>query len=97
MELHAKYTMFAEGSRGHLGKQLMAKYDLNKGKDPQTYGIGIKELWEIDPALHKPGLVIHTAGWPLDSEHLRRLLPVPPGEQQGRGRLRGRPGLPESV
>jgi electron-transferring-flavoprotein dehydrogenase len=67
MELHAKYTMFAEGSRGHLGKQLMAKYDLNKGKDPQTYGIGIKELWEIDPALHKPGLVIHTAGWPLDS------------------------------
>jgi electron-transferring-flavoprotein dehydrogenase len=67
MELHAKYTMFAEGSRGHLGKQLMAKYDLNKGKDPKTYGIGIKELWEIDPALHKPGLVIHTAGWPLDN------------------------------
>ncbi|MES2538544.1 MAG: electron transfer flavoprotein-ubiquinone oxidoreductase [Pseudomonadota bacterium] len=66
MELHAKYTFFAEGSRGHLGKQLMAKYDLNKGKDPQTYGIGIKELWEIDPALHKPGLVVHTAGWPLD-------------------------------
>ena len=68
MELHAKYTFFAEGSRGHLGKQLMAKYDLNKGKDPQTYGIGIKELWEIDPALHKPGLVIHTAGWPLDKD-----------------------------
>jgi len=67
MELHAKYTFFAEGSRGHLGKQLMAKYDLNAGKDPQTYGIGIKELWEIDPALHKPGLVIHTAGWPLDN------------------------------
>jgi electron-transferring-flavoprotein dehydrogenase len=68
MELHAKYTLFAEGSRGHLGKQLIAKYDLNKGKDPQTYGIGIKELWEIDPAKHKPGLVIHTAGWPLDNE-----------------------------
>ncbi|QOY92923.1 electron transfer flavoprotein-ubiquinone oxidoreductase [Massilia sp. UMI-21] len=68
MELHAKYTFFAEGSRGHLGKELMAKYDLNKGKDPQTYGIGIKELWEIDPALHKPGLVIHTAGWPLDKD-----------------------------
>jgi electron-transferring-flavoprotein dehydrogenase len=67
MELHAKYTLFAEGSRGHLGKQLMAKYDLNKGKDPQTYGIGIKELWEIDPAKHQPGLVIHTTGWPLDS------------------------------
>ncbi|WP_020652247.1 electron transfer flavoprotein-ubiquinone oxidoreductase [Massilia niastensis] len=67
MELHARYTLFAEGSRGHLGKQLMAKYDLNKGKDPQTYGIGIKELWEIDPAKHQPGLVIHTAGWPLDN------------------------------
>ena len=68
MELHAKYTLFAEGSRGHLGKALMAKYDLNKGKDPQTYGIGIKELWEIDPSKHKPGLVIHTAGWPLDND-----------------------------
>ena len=68
MELHAKYTFFAEGSRGHLGKQLIAKYDLNRGKDPQTYGIGIKELWEIDPSKHKPGLVIHTAGWPLPSD-----------------------------
>ncbi|MFC5548961.1 electron transfer flavoprotein-ubiquinone oxidoreductase [Massilia aerilata] len=67
MELHAKYTLFAEGCRGHLGKQLIARYALDKGKDPQTYGIGIKELWEIDPALHKPGLVVHTAGWPLDS------------------------------
>jgi electron-transferring-flavoprotein dehydrogenase len=67
MELHAKYTLFAEGCRGHLGKQLIAKYELDKGKDPQTYGIGIKELWEIDPAKHQPGLVIHTAGWPLDS------------------------------
>ncbi len=68
MELHARYTFFAEGSRGHLGRQLMAKYDLNKGKDPQTYGIGIKELWEIDPSKHKPGLVVHTAGWPLDND-----------------------------
>ena len=67
MELHAKYTFFAEGARGHLGKQLMSKFDLNAGKDPQTYGIGIKELWEIDPKMHKPGLVIHTAGWPLDA------------------------------
>ncbi|GAC1318143.1 MAG: electron transfer flavoprotein-ubiquinone oxidoreductase [Collimonas sp.] len=67
MELHAKYTLFAEGARGHLGKQLMAKFDLNKGKDPQTYAIGIKELWEIDPKLHQPGLVVHTAGWPLDT------------------------------
>lgn len=68
MELHAKYTLFAEGARGHLGKQLMQKFDLNKGKDPQTYGIGIKELWEIDPTKHQPGLVIHTAGWPLDNK-----------------------------
>jgi electron-transferring-flavoprotein dehydrogenase len=66
MELHAKYTLFAEGCRGHLGKQLMERYDLRRGVDPQTYGIGLKELWEIDPAKHVPGLVIHTAGWPLD-------------------------------
>lgn len=66
MELHAKYTFFAEGARGHLGKQLMDKYMLNKDCDPQTYAIGIKELWEIDPKMHQPGLVVHTAGWPLD-------------------------------
>jgi electron-transferring-flavoprotein dehydrogenase len=68
MELHAKYTMFAEGARGHLGKQLMDKFDLNRDRDPQTYGIGIKELWEIDPKMHQPGLVVHTAGWPLDTD-----------------------------
>lgn len=68
MELHAGYTLFAEGARGHLGKQLMQKFDLNAGRDPQTYGIGIKELWEIAPELHQPGLVIHTAGWPLESD-----------------------------
>ena len=67
MELHAKYTLFAEGSRGHLGRQLMQTFGLDKGSDPQTYAIGIKELWEIDPAKHQPGLVIHTAGWPLDA------------------------------
>jgi electron-transferring-flavoprotein dehydrogenase len=67
MELHAKYTFFAEGARGHLGKQLISKYKLDAGKDPQTYAIGIKEIWEIKPELHKPGLVVHTAGWPLDS------------------------------
>jgi electron-transferring-flavoprotein dehydrogenase len=67
MELRAKYTLFAEGARGHLGKQLISGYQLDKGRDPQTYGIGIKELWEIDPAKHQPGLVIHTAGWPLDN------------------------------
>jgi electron-transferring-flavoprotein dehydrogenase len=68
MELHAKYTLFCEGARGHLGRQLNDKFKLRDGVDPQVYGIGIKELWEIDPAKHKPGLVIHTAGWPLESD-----------------------------
>jgi electron-transferring-flavoprotein dehydrogenase len=68
VELHAKYTLFAEGCRGNLGRQLEAKFDLRKGADPQVYGIGLKELWEIDPSRHRPGLVIHTAGWPLDSK-----------------------------
>lgn len=68
MELRAKYTLFAEGSRGHLGKQLMQRYDLNKDSDPQSYGLGIKELWEVEPAKSKPGLVVHTAGWPLESD-----------------------------
>ncbi|KMQ80244.1 Electron transfer flavoprotein-ubiquinone oxidoreductase [Candidatus Burkholderia pumila] len=68
MELHAKYTLFCEGARGHLGRQLMAKFKLQQNADPQVYGIGIKELWEIDPVKHKPGLVIHTAGWPLDPD-----------------------------
>jgi electron-transferring-flavoprotein dehydrogenase len=68
MELHAKYTIFAEGSRGHLGKQLIARFKLDDGRDPQTYSIGIKELWEIDPSRHKPGLVLHSAGWPLDDD-----------------------------
>ena len=66
MELHAKYTVFAEGARGHLGKQVIAKFKLDDGKDPQSYGIGIKELWEIDPARHQAGLALHSAGWPLD-------------------------------
>ncbi len=68
MELHAKYTVFAEGARGHLGKQLIAKYKLDEGRDPQSYSIGIKEVWEIDPARHKPGFALHSAGWPLDSD-----------------------------
>ena len=68
MELHAKYTVFAEGSRGHLGRQLISKFKLDEGKDPQSYGIGIKELWQADPAKHQPGLVVHAAGWPLDSD-----------------------------
>ncbi|MFK7976386.1 MAG: electron transfer flavoprotein-ubiquinone oxidoreductase [Halioglobus sp.] len=64
MELHAKYTIFAEGCRGHLGKQLIKQFDLDAGCDPQHYGIGFKEIWDIDPAKHKEGLVIHTTGWP---------------------------------
>lgn len=66
VELHAKYTIFAEGCRGHLGKELKEKFNLANEAEPQTHGIGIKELWEIDPANHKQGLVMHTAGWPLD-------------------------------
>jgi len=68
MELRGKYTLFAEGSRGHLGKQLIAKFALDKDSDPQSYGIGIKELWEVEPSKSKPGLVVHTAGWPLASD-----------------------------
>jgi electron-transferring-flavoprotein dehydrogenase len=68
MELHAKYTLFAEGARGHLGKQVISRFELTQDKDPQTYALGIKELWEIDPKLHQPGLVIHTAGWPLNAD-----------------------------
>ena len=65
MELRGKYTLFAEGCRGHLGKQLIQRFELDKGKDPQHYGIGIKELWEIPADKHKQGLVVHSAGWPL--------------------------------
>ena len=67
MELLGKYTVLAEGARGHLGKQVIAKFNLDAGCDPQSYGIGIKELWEISPERHEPGLVVHTAGWPLDN------------------------------
>nr|WP_315472932.1 electron transfer flavoprotein-ubiquinone oxidoreductase [uncultured Undibacterium sp.] len=74
MELHAKYTLFAEGARGHLGKQMIAKYELDKGKDPQSYGLGIKELWEIDPAKHQEGLVVHTTGWPMMSDYAGSFL-----------------------
>jgi len=67
MELLGKYTIFAEGARGHLGKQLLARFKLDAGRDPQSYAIGIKELWEVSPAQAKPGLVVHTAGWPMDN------------------------------
>ena len=69
MELRAKYTLFAEGCRGHIGKQLISKYKLDAQADAQHYGIGIKELWEIDPAKHEQGLVVHTAGWPLNDDN----------------------------
>ncbi len=68
MELHAKYTVFAEGARGHLGKQLIEKFKLDADKDAQTFAIGIKELWEIPADKAKPGLVVHTAGWPLNDD-----------------------------
>jgi electron-transferring-flavoprotein dehydrogenase len=68
VELHAKYTLFAEGCRGQLGRELEERFDLHRNADPQVYGIGIKELWEVQPEQHKPGLVIHTAGWPLSND-----------------------------
>ncbi|MBX9631479.1 MAG: electron transfer flavoprotein-ubiquinone oxidoreductase [Burkholderiales bacterium] len=68
MELHAKQTIFAEGCRGSLTRELMDRFHLRDGVDPQTYGIGIKELWEVDPAQHKPGLIVHTVGWPLAAD-----------------------------
>ena len=67
IELHAKYTLFAEGCRGHLGKRLQERFHLRDGIDPQVFGIGLKELWEVPPEKHIPGLVVHTAGWPLDA------------------------------
>jgi electron-transferring-flavoprotein dehydrogenase len=68
MELLGKYTVFAEGARGHLGRQLIAKYQLDQGRDPQSYALGVKELWEVPADKARPGLVVHTTGWPMD-EH----------------------------
>ena len=68
MELRGRYTLFAEGARGHLGKALIQKFGLDEGRDPQSYGIGLKELWEVEASQHRPGLVIHTAGWPLSND-----------------------------
>jgi len=67
-ELRGKFTLFAEGCRGHLGKQLEQQFKLREGRDPQHYGIGIKELWDVPAAQHQPGLVVHSAGWPLDAQ-----------------------------
>ena len=68
MELRAKYTLFAEGCRGHLGKQLIKNYQLDAGKSPQHYAIGFKEIWDVDPNKHQSGLVLHSAGWPLQRD-----------------------------
>jgi electron-transferring-flavoprotein dehydrogenase len=68
MELLAKYTVFAEGARGHLGKQLITRFELDKGRDPQSYALGVKELWEVPADKARPGLVVHTAGWPMDEQ-----------------------------
>ena len=68
MELLGKYTVFAEGARGHLGKQLISRFKLDQDRDPQSFGIGVKELWEIDPKRHQPGFVMHTAGWPMEND-----------------------------
>ncbi|MEK8025170.1 electron transfer flavoprotein-ubiquinone oxidoreductase [Pseudaquabacterium rugosum] len=68
MELRGKYTLFAEGARGHLGKELIARYRLDEGREPQSFAIGIKELWEVPAAQARPGLVVHTAGWPMDDQ-----------------------------
>ena len=66
VELHGRYTLFAEGARGNLARQLIPRFELDEGRDPQTWGIGIKEIWEVEPSKFKPGLVLHSAGWPLD-------------------------------
>lgn len=67
MELHAKVTIFGEGCHGHLAKQLYKKFNLRENCQPQTYGIGLKELWEVAPEHHQPGMVEHTVGWPFVS------------------------------
>ena len=74
MELHAKVTMFGEGCHGHLSKTLFKQFNLRENCEAQTYGIGLKELWEVDPAMHQPGRVEHTAGWPFVSELLLLLV-----------------------
>jgi flavin-dependent dehydrogenase len=87
MELHGKYTIFAEGARGHLGKQLIAKYKLDAGRDPQSYGIGIKELWEIDPADKPPARPGGAHRRLADGRTTpTAAVPVPPGGQQGHAR-----------
>ena len=89
LELHARYTLFAEGARGHLTKRLKARFDLEKDSDPQTYGLGIKELWDIAPEKHVPGRVIHTQGWPLTDAYGGGLLYHQAGGQVALGFVTG--------
>ena len=96
MELHAKYTFFAEGARGILTKELIRMFGLRDKSGPQVYGLGVKELWDVPAEKHKPGRVIHTQGWPLDGRVGRR-FPLPSGEQPGRARLRRRARLFEPL
>lgn len=74
MELHAKQTIFAEGCHGHLTKSITQKFNLRANSEPQSYGIGLKEVWEIDPAKHSPGRVEHTVGWPLVCYNLKQIF-----------------------
>ena len=89
MELIGKYTLIGEGARGSLAKQLINGFDLDEGREPQKFGIGLKELWQVAPEKHKPGLVQHTMGWPLDSKTGRRLLCLSFRRQPGVGRFCG--------
>ena len=95
VELIARETLFAEGCRGSLTKTLIERFQLRDGSDPQTYAIGIKELWEVAPDRHQPGLVVHTVGWPLDGDDLWRVVPLSPRKPPGRGRVRHRARLPQ--
>jgi len=93
MEIHAKYTLLAEGARGNLTKQIKARFNLERDCQPQVYGLGIKELWDIDPDKHVPGRVIHTQGWPLSESETWGGVPLPSSERPGRARLRHRARL----
>ena len=97
MELRGKYVLIGEGVRGSLAKQLIAQYGLAEGREPQKYGLGMKELWEVRPEVHSPGQVTHTMGWPLGEQRRRRLVRLPPREQPGLRRLRRPPELREPL
>ena len=97
MELHGKYTVFAEGARGHLGKQLIASSSSTKAAIRRATAIGIKELWEVDRRQGQPGLVVHTAGWPMDRRHFGGGFLYHLDDNKVTLRLRDRPGLREPV